>query len=303
MCLPLIRTTTNSIKKAFKRHKHHYFGKYASQTLQTPKMVLPKDTILLPKQMLPPTYIGPNAKKRLQLIRTTINSTQKRVYYGKRAHSPVPCTLCPTEWASVKHLQLPGAGTVCMARWTRFAACMSLNTNFVCLWTLFVCRWTLFVCPGAWFVGQNVKTCAYWLIKKLLLVCWKRKRTWSGGCGASGRSGWNRSGPRLERNQLQMEWIFLSGKRVSELILIQIWRFLPFTTTSRIYLAIMPSRELDAWDHKMVQSNDKFCTSLENAKNVQQNAKTSCENASNTRKYFPDTQLINAKGISTPKWL
>ena len=66
MCPQLIRTTTNSTKKTFKRHKRDYFGKNASQTLQIPKLMIPKDTNLVSKQMIQPFYIGTNAKKRLQ---------------------------------------------------------------------------------------------------------------------------------------------------------------------------------------------------------------------------------------------
>ena len=72
----LIRTTTNSIKKALKTHERQYFAKITSQTMQIPKIIIPKDTIWLSQQMLPPFNIGTTAKRRFQIIRTTPNSTK-----------------------------------------------------------------------------------------------------------------------------------------------------------------------------------------------------------------------------------
>ena len=44
--------------------------------MQIPKIIIPKDTILLSQQMLPPFNIATIAKRRFQIIRTTLNSTK-----------------------------------------------------------------------------------------------------------------------------------------------------------------------------------------------------------------------------------
>ena len=77
-CSQLNRTTINSTQKTFERHKRPYFAKITSQTLQIAKIVIPIDTMLLSKQMLSSFYIDTIAKRRLQIIRTALNSNQKR---------------------------------------------------------------------------------------------------------------------------------------------------------------------------------------------------------------------------------